>query len=74
LRSFPARFTTNRPLLQRSVATKTIPYRLYEPLYPDAWHDEGAFFVAAGSEPPVEVALAAIGALTTYTTARPGSE
>jgi GrpB-like predicted nucleotidyltransferase (UPF0157 family) len=36
---------------------------LYEPHHPDAWHAEGAFFVAPGSEPPVEVALTAIGSL-----------
>jgi GrpB-like predicted nucleotidyltransferase (UPF0157 family) len=36
---------------------------LYEPHYPDAWHAEGAFFAAPGSEPPVEVALTAIGSL-----------
>jgi GrpB-like predicted nucleotidyltransferase (UPF0157 family) len=36
---------------------------LYEPLHPEAWHSEGAFFFAAGSEPPVEVALTAIGGL-----------
>ena len=36
---------------------------LYEPLHPEVWHSEGAFFVAAGSQPPVEVALTAIGGL-----------
>ncbi len=36
---------------------------LYEPHCPEAWHSEGAFFVAPGAEPPVEVALTAIGSL-----------
>ena len=33
-------------------------------MYLDAWDDEGAFFAAAGSDPPVEVALTVIGTLT----------
>jgi len=36
---------------------------LYEPLHRDVWHSEGAFFVAAGTQPAVEVALTAIGSL-----------
>jgi GrpB-like predicted nucleotidyltransferase (UPF0157 family) len=36
---------------------------LYQPLHRDAWHAEGAFFVAPRSEPPVEIALTAIGSL-----------
>jgi GrpB-like predicted nucleotidyltransferase (UPF0157 family) len=36
---------------------------LYEPLYPEVWHSEGAFFVAARSQPAVEVALTVIGSL-----------
>jgi GrpB-like predicted nucleotidyltransferase (UPF0157 family) len=35
----------------------------YEPLHPDVWHAEGAFFFAPDSEPPVEVALTVIGSL-----------
>lgn len=45
------------------VAARDALCELYEPLYPEAWHSEGAFFVAAGSQPPVEVALTAIGSL-----------
>ena len=36
---------------------------LYEPNHLDAWHPEGAFFVAPGTKPPVEVALTVIGSL-----------
>jgi GrpB-like predicted nucleotidyltransferase (UPF0157 family) len=36
---------------------------LYEPLYPDAWHDASAYFSAGGSTPPVELALTVIGTL-----------
>lgn len=36
---------------------------LYEPHHADVWHSEGAFFTAPGSQPPVEVALTAIGGL-----------
>lgn len=36
---------------------------LYEPLHREAWHAEGAFFVAPGSQPPVEIALTVIGSL-----------
>jgi GrpB-like predicted nucleotidyltransferase (UPF0157 family) len=36
---------------------------LYRPLYLDAWHAEGAFFVAPASYPPVEVALTVVGIL-----------
>ncbi len=44
-------------------AVRDVLRRLYEPLYPQVWHSEGAFFVAAGSQPPVEIALTAIGSL-----------
>jgi GrpB-like predicted nucleotidyltransferase (UPF0157 family) len=36
---------------------------LYEPLYPDAWSDESAYFVAADAQPAVEVALTVMGTL-----------
>ena len=36
---------------------------LYEPLYPEAWHSDSAYFVAADATPPVEVALTVIGRL-----------
>jgi GrpB-like predicted nucleotidyltransferase (UPF0157 family) len=36
---------------------------LYEPHCRDVWHSEGAFFVAAATQPPVEIALTAIGSL-----------
>lgn len=36
---------------------------LYEPHHPDAWHSEGAFFVAPDSEPRIEVALTVVGSL-----------
>jgi GrpB-like predicted nucleotidyltransferase (UPF0157 family) len=36
---------------------------LYEPFHLDAWHSEGAFYFAPGSQPAVEVALTAIGGL-----------
>lgn len=39
---------------------------LYEPHVPEAWHSEGAFFVAPGSQPTVEVALTAIGSLDDF--------
>jgi hypothetical protein len=48
------------------VAARDALCELYEPLYPEAWHSEGAFFVAAGSRPPVEVALTAIGSLDDF--------
>lgn len=44
-------------------AARHVLHELYEPLHPEAWHSEGAFFVAADSQPPVEVALTAIGSL-----------
>jgi len=37
--------------------------KLYEPLHPDVWHSGGAFFIAPGSMPRVEVALTAVGGL-----------
>lgn len=37
--------------------------QLYEPLYVEVWHSEGAFFVAPGTQPPVEIALTAIGSV-----------
>lgn len=36
---------------------------LYEPHHAEVWHSEGAFFTAPGSQPPVEVALTAIGGI-----------
>jgi GrpB-like predicted nucleotidyltransferase (UPF0157 family) len=36
---------------------------LYEPHHADVWHSEGAFFSSPGSQPPVEIALTAIGSL-----------
>jgi len=36
---------------------------LYDPHHREVWHAEGAFFVAAGAVPPVEVALTAIGSV-----------
>jgi GrpB-like predicted nucleotidyltransferase (UPF0157 family) len=36
---------------------------LYEPFHLDAWHAEGAFYFAPGSEPAVEIALTVIGSL-----------
>jgi hypothetical protein len=39
---------------------------LYEPLYPDVWHSEGAYYFAPGSEPRVEVALTARGSLDDF--------
>lgn len=44
-------------------AARDVLCELYEPLYPQAWHSEGAFFVAAGAKPPVEIALTVIGSL-----------
>jgi hypothetical protein len=32
-------------------------------MYTEVWHDEGAFFTATDSDPPVEIALTAIGSL-----------
>jgi len=42
-------------------ATRKVLSDLYQPLVPDAWHSEGAFFVAPDSHPVVEVALTVIG-------------
>ena len=36
---------------------------LYEPLYPEAWQSDSAYFVAADAIPRVEVALTVIGTL-----------
>jgi hypothetical protein len=36
---------------------------LYEPHCREVWHSEGAFFVAGATQPPVEIALTAIGSL-----------
>ena len=44
-------------------AARNVLSQLYEPHCPEAWHAEGAFFVAPGSRPRVEVALTAIGSL-----------
>ena len=48
---------------QTFASARDVLCELYEPLYPDAWHDESAYFFAAGSTPPVEVALTVIGTL-----------
>jgi GrpB-like predicted nucleotidyltransferase (UPF0157 family) len=48
---------------QAFASARDVLCELYEPLYPDAWHDESAYFFAAGSTPPVEVALTVIGTL-----------
>jgi GrpB-like predicted nucleotidyltransferase (UPF0157 family) len=40
--------------------------RLYEPLYPEIWHAEGAFYFAPGSQPRVEIALTAKGSLDDF--------
>jgi len=47
-------------------AARDVLSQLYEPHCPEAWHAEGAFFVAAGSHPRVEVALTAIGSLDDF--------
>ena len=44
-------------------AARDILCELYEPHQPQAWHGGGAIFTAPGLEPPVEVALTAIGEL-----------
>ena len=44
-------------------AARDVLSELYKPHYPHAWHAEGAFFVAAGSAPRVEVALTVKGTL-----------
>jgi GrpB-like predicted nucleotidyltransferase (UPF0157 family) len=36
---------------------------LYEPHHPEVWHSEGAFFVAPGANPRVELALTVVGSL-----------
>jgi GrpB-like predicted nucleotidyltransferase (UPF0157 family) len=48
---------------QSFASAREVLCELYEPLYPDAWHDESAYFFAAGSTPPVELALTVIGTL-----------
>jgi GrpB-like predicted nucleotidyltransferase (UPF0157 family) len=48
---------------QSFASTRDVLCELYEPLYPNAWHDESAYFFAADSKPPVEVALTVIGTL-----------
>jgi GrpB-like predicted nucleotidyltransferase (UPF0157 family) len=48
---------------RRFVKARDALSELYEPLYPEAWHSEGAFFFAPDSQPAVEVALTAIGSL-----------
>jgi GrpB-like predicted nucleotidyltransferase (UPF0157 family) len=52
-----------RAAKQTFASARDVLRELYEPLYPDAWHDESAYFFAAGSAPPVEVALTVIGTL-----------
>ena len=39
---------------------------LYEPLHPDVWHSEGAFYFTPETQPRVEVALTAIGCLDDF--------
>jgi GrpB-like predicted nucleotidyltransferase (UPF0157 family) len=51
---------------QSFASARDVLCELYEPLYPDAWHDESAYFFAAGSKPPVEVALTVIGTLDDF--------
>ncbi len=48
---------------QSFASARDVLCELYEPLYPNAWHDESAYFFTAGSKPPVEVALTVIGTL-----------
>lgn len=48
---------------QTFASTRDVLCELYDPLYPNAWDDESAYFFAAGSKPPVEVALTVIGTL-----------
>jgi len=36
---------------------------LYEPLDPEAWHPDSAYFLAVDASPPVEVSLTVIGTL-----------
>jgi GrpB-like predicted nucleotidyltransferase (UPF0157 family) len=67
--SIPGVLTTGDVDLQVRVekgafeVAREILCQLYEPHHADAWHSEGAFFTAPGSQPPVEVALTAIGGL-----------
>jgi GrpB-like predicted nucleotidyltransferase (UPF0157 family) len=42
---------------------KRVLRELYEPLHPDAWSEDAAFFQAPGTDPPVEVALTVKGGL-----------
>jgi GrpB-like predicted nucleotidyltransferase (UPF0157 family) len=51
---------------QSFASARDVLCELYEPLYPDAWHDESAYFFAASSKPPVEVALTVIGTLDDF--------
>ena len=44
-------------------AARDTLHELYEPLYPDGWHDDAAYFAAPDVDPPVEVALTVIGTL-----------
>lgn len=44
-------------------AARTVLSELYEPLYPEAWHSESAYFVAPDTEPRVEIALTVVGSL-----------
>jgi GrpB-like predicted nucleotidyltransferase (UPF0157 family) len=48
---------------ERFAQARDVLSELYEPFHLDAWHEEGAFYTAPGSEPQVEVALTAIGCL-----------
>lgn len=44
-------------------ADRDVLSELYEPLYPDAWQSDSAYFTVADADPPVEVALTVIGTL-----------
>jgi hypothetical protein len=39
---------------------------LYEPLYPEAWGSDSAYFTSLGAAPPVEVALTVSGTLDDF--------
>ena len=44
-------------------AARDVLCELYEPLHPEAWGSDSAYFAAADATPPVEVALTVIGTL-----------
>jgi GrpB-like predicted nucleotidyltransferase (UPF0157 family) len=47
-------------------AARDLLCELYEPLHPGVWHSEGAFYVAPGSQPRVEMALTVKGSLDDF--------